>query len=295
VSLPSELSQTLVAAGLDPGYVEDLVRAAVEEDLSRGVDVTSEATVPRDQRATGDLVARAAGVVAGLPVAEAAFVCASDEPLEIGRPASDGDTVSVGEVLWTATGPTRALLLAERTALNLLCHLSGVATATRRWTDALADTGAVVRDTRKTTPLLRPLEKYAVRCGGGENHRMSLSDAALIKDNHIIAAGGITAAYQAVTEVFPDVPVEIEVDSVDGAAEAAAAGAQVILLDNFKTAEVAKAVQAVEGRSKIEVSGGLTIYAARAYGETGVDYLAVGAITHSAPALDIAFDLREVR
>ncbi len=295
MSLPGELTRVLVEVGLEPEYVEDLVRAAVEEDLARGVDVTTEATVPRDQRASGDLVARAYGVVAGLAVAEAAFVCASDESVEFERIASDGDAVDPGDVLSTVTGPTRALLLSERTALNLLCHLSGIATATRRWTDALADTGAVVRDTRKTTPLLRPLEKYAVRCGGGENHRMSLSDAALIKDNHIIAAGGITAAYQAVTEAFPEVPVEIEVDSVDGAAEAAAAGAQVILLDNFTTGQVADAVEAVAGRSKIEVSGGLTIYAARAYGETGVDYLAVGAITHSAPVLDIAFDLREVR
>jgi nicotinate-nucleotide pyrophosphorylase (carboxylating) len=295
VSLPGELTRVLVEAGLEPEYVEDLVRAAVEEDLARGVDVTSEATVPHDQRASGELVARAHGVVAGLVVAEAAFICTSDESAKFERTVSDGDTVSPGDVLSTVTGPTRALLLAERTALNLLCHLSGIATATRRWTDALADTGAVVRDTRKTTPLLRPLEKYAVRCGGGENHRMSLSDAALIKDNHIIAAGGITAAYQAVTEAFPEVPVEIEVDSVDGAAEAAEAGAKVILLDNFTTGQVAEAVEAVAGRSKIEVSGGLTIYAARAYGETGVDYLAVGAITHSAPVLDVAFDLREVR
>lgn len=295
MSLPGELSRSLAEAGLEPGYVEDLVRAALEEDLDRGVDVTSEATVPRDQRATGDLVARADGVVAGLAVAEAAFVCAAGEPLDVAGTVSDGAAVRAGTVLTTVTGPTRALLLAERTALNLLCHLSGVATATRRWADALGHTRAVVRDTRKTTPLLRPLEKYAVRCGGGENHRMSLSDAALIKDNHVVAAGGITAAYQAVVEAFPDVPVEIEVDSVAGAVEAAAAGAQLILLDNFTTAEVAEAVEAVAGRSKLEVSGGLTLYAARAYGETGVDYLAVGAITHSAPVLDIAFDLREVR
>jgi nicotinate-nucleotide pyrophosphorylase (carboxylating) len=295
VSLPGELSRSLAEAGLEPGYVEDLVRAALEEDLDRGVDVTSEATVPRAQRAAGDLVARADGVVAGLAVAEAAFVCAAGEPLDVAGTVSDGAAVRAGTVLTTVTGPTRALLLAERTALNLLCHLSGVATATRRWADALGHTRAVVRDTRKTTPLLRPLEKYAVRCGGGENHRMSLSDAALIKDNHVVAAGGITAAYQAVVEAFPDVPVEIEVDSVAGAVEAAAAGAQLILLDNFTTAEVAEAVEAVAGRSKLEVSGGLTLYAARAYGETGVDYLAVGAITHSAPVLDIAFDLREVR
>jgi nicotinate-nucleotide pyrophosphorylase (carboxylating) len=295
VSLPADLTRVLAEAGLEPGYVEDLVRAAVEEDLASGVDVTSEATVPADQQAAGDLVARADGVVAGLAVAEATFVSASNKPLDVAWQVADGDIVSAGTVLMTLTGPTRMLLLAERTALNLLCHLSGIATATRRWADALAGTHAVVRDTRKTTPLLRPLEKYAVRCGGGDNHRMSLSDVALIKDNHLLAAGGITAAYTAVSEAYPDLPVEIEVDSVEGAVEAAAAGAQLILLDNFTPPEVAQAVHAVGGRSELEVSGGLTIYAARAYGETGVDYLAVGAITHSAPALDIAFDLREVR
>jgi nicotinate-nucleotide pyrophosphorylase (carboxylating) len=295
VSLPADLTRMLAEAGLEPGYVEDLARAAVEEDLASGVDITSEATVPADQRAAGELVARADGVVAGLAVAEATFVSTSDARLDVTRSVADGDVVTAGTVLMTVTGPTRALLLAERTALNLLCHLSGIATATRRWADALAGTHAVVRDTRKTAPLLRSLEKYAVRCGRGENHRMSLSEAALIKDKHVLAAGGITAAYRAVTEAFPDIPVEIEVDSIDGAVEAAAAGAQLIMLDNFTTDEVAHAVQAVGGRSELEVSGGLTIYAARAYGETGVDYLAVGAITHSAPALDIAFDLREVR
>ena len=295
MSLPADLTRVLAEAGLEPGYVEDLVRAAVEEDLAGGVDVTSEATVPADQQAAGDLVARADGVVAGLAVAEATFLSASNKPLDVAWQVADGDIVSAGTVLMTLTGPTRMLLLAERTALNLLCHLSGIATATRRWADALAGTHAVVRDTRKTTPLLRPLEKYAVRCGGGDNHRMSLSDVALIKDNHLLAAGGITAAYTAVSEAYPDLPVEIEVDSVEGAVEAAAAGAQLILLDNFTPPEVAQAVHAVGGRSELEVSGGLTIYAARAYGETGVDYLAVGAITHSAPALDIAFDLREVR
>ncbi len=295
MSLPADLTRLLAEAGLEPDYVEDLTRAAVEEDLARGADITSVATVPDDQQAAGDLVARAGGVVAGLGVAEATFVSTSDKPLDVAREVVDGDVVTAGTVVMTVTGPTRALLLAERTALNLLCHLSGIATATRRWADALAGTNAVVRDTRKTTPLLRPLEKYAVRCGGGENHRMSLSDAALIKDNHVVAAGGITSAYRAVTEAFPDVVVEVEVDSIEGAVEAAEAGAQLIMLDNFTTDQVAQAVQAVAGRSKLEVSGGLTIYAARAYGETGVDYLAVGAITHSAPVLDIAFDLREVR
>jgi nicotinate-nucleotide pyrophosphorylase (carboxylating) len=296
VSLPDDLTASLHDAGLDPTYVEDLVRAAVEEDLAGGVDVTSTATVPEDQRAVGDLVARADGIVAGLGVAEAVFACTAGKELEdVTRAVEDGARVRRGTVLMTVTAPTRQLLLAERTALNLLCRLSGIATATRRWADAVAGTGAVVRDTRKTTPLLRVLEKYAVRCGGGENHRMSLSDAALIKDNHVVAAGGVLAAYQAVTEAFPGVPVEIEVDSVEGAIEAVEAGADLVLLDNFSTADAQRAVEAVDGRARLEVSGGLTFYAARSYGDTGVDYLAVGEITHSVPVLDIAFDLREIR
>ncbi|MGH8825524.1 MAG: carboxylating nicotinate-nucleotide diphosphorylase [Jiangellaceae bacterium] len=292
MSLPDHLTSALREVSLDPRYVEDLARAALEEDLAGGVDITTQATVPPDHQSTGDLVTRAEGVVAGLAVAEAVFVCAAGSELEVSRPVVDGAEVDGGTVLMTLTGPTWALLLAERTALNLLCRLSGIATMTRRWADALDGTGAVPRDTRKTTPLLRELEKYAVRCGGGENHRMSLADAALIKDNHIVAAGGITAAFKAVSEAFPDVPVEIEVDSVDGAVEAAEAGADLILLDNFTPAEVAQAVEAVAGRARLEVSGGLTYHSARSFGEIGVDYLAVGELTHSAPILDVAFDLR---
>lgn len=295
MSLPDDVTRTLTDATLDPRYVEDLVRAAVEEDLAGGVDVTSEATIPADQRAVGDLVTRADGVVAGLAVAEAVFTTTAREPVQVARQFIDGDSVSAGAHLMTITGPTRALLLAERTALNLLCRLSGIATFTRRWVDTVAGTGAIVRDTRKTTPLLRTLEKYAVRCGGGENHRMSLSDAALIKDNHVLAAGGISAAFKAVAEAFPGLHVEIEVDSVDGAVEAAEAGAELILLDNLGRDDVARAVQAVAGRAKLEVSGGLALENARAVAETGVDYLSVGALTHSAPVLDIAFDVREVR
>jgi nicotinate-nucleotide pyrophosphorylase (carboxylating) len=294
MSLPPELRARLHEAGLDPSYVEGLAREALDEDLAGGIDVTSEATVPADQRATADLVARADGVVAGLPVAEAVLTCAAGAVLEVDRPVADGDRVERGTVLLTVTGPTRALLLGERTALNLVCHLSGVATATRRWADVLAGTGAAVRDTRKTTPLLRPLEKYAVRCGGGENHRMSLSDAALIKDNHVVAAGGVTAAYRLVVDRFPGVPVEVEVDDVAGAAEAAEAGASLVLLDNMSPAQVREGVAAVGGRARVEVSGGLTLDTARAYGETGVDYLAVGALTHSATVLDVGLDLREV-
>jgi nicotinate-nucleotide pyrophosphorylase (carboxylating) len=280
---------------LDLAAVREIVRAALDEDLAGGVDVTSEATIPADQQATGELVARADGVVAGLAVAEEVFAATTGGDAFFAAKVTDGTRVHRGEVLGTVSGPTRRLLLAERTALNLLCRLSGIATATRQWADALAGTRTVVRDTRKTTPLLRALEKYAVRCGGGENHRMALSEAALIKDNHVLAAGGVAAAYAKVTEAFPDVPVEIEVDDVAGAVEAAEAGAGLILLDNFSVDQVREAVAAVGGRARLEVSGGLTLESARAYAETGVDYLAVGAITHSAPILDIAFDLREVR
>ncbi|HEX6336224.1 MAG TPA: carboxylating nicotinate-nucleotide diphosphorylase [Jiangellaceae bacterium] len=280
---------------LDSAAVREIVRAALDEDLAGGVDVTSEATIPADQQATGELVARADGVVAGLPVAEEVFSATTGGDARFDAKVADGARVRRGDVLAAVTGPTRRLLLAERTALNLLCRLSGIATATRQWADALAGTRAVVRDTRKTTPLLRALEKYAVRCGGGENHRMALSDEALIKDNHVLAAGGVASAYAKVTEAFPDAPVEIEVDDVAGALEAVEAGAGLILLDNFSVDQVRQAVEAVGGRARLEVSGGLTLEFARAYAETGVDYLSVGAITHSAPILDVAFDLREVR
>jgi nicotinate-nucleotide pyrophosphorylase (carboxylating) len=176
--------------------------------------------------------------------------------------------------------------------LNLLCRLSGIATLTRRWVDAVAGTDAVIRDTRKTTPGLRPLEKYAVRCGGGQNHRMALSDAALVKDNHIIAAGGIVAAFKAVRERFPDIPVEVEADSVEDAVAAVDAGADLVLLDNMPVAAMRDTVTQVAGRAKLEASGGLSLESAGAVAATGVDYLAVGALTHSAPALDIAMDLR---
>ncbi|HEU4542012.1 MAG TPA: carboxylating nicotinate-nucleotide diphosphorylase [Jiangellaceae bacterium] len=285
----------MTAPQLDNAAVSRIVRAALDEDLAGGVDVTSEATIPADQQATGELVARDDGVVAGLPVAEEVFTIAARGRARFDAKVTDGDRVHRGDVLATVTGPTRQLLQAERTALNLLCRLSGIATATRLWVDALAGTQASVRDTRKTTPMLRALEKYAVRCGGGENHRMALSDAALIKDNHVLAAGGVAAAYAKVTQAFPGVPVEIEVDDVAGAVEAVRAGAALILLDNFSVDEVRQAVAAVDGKARLEVSGGLTLESARVYAETGVDYLAVGAITHSAPILDIAFDLREVR
>jgi nicotinate-nucleotide pyrophosphorylase (carboxylating) len=198
-------------------------------------------------------------------------------------------------VVVSATGPTRDLLLGERTALNLLCHLSGIATATRQWVDALGASSTRVRDTRKTTPGLRRLEKYAVRCGGGVNHRMSLSDAALVKDNHVISAGGVAAAFTRVREAFPGVPVEVEVDSLDQLDEVLEAGADLVLLDNFTPDEMSEAVRRTAGRAQLEASGGLTLVDAAAVGSTGVDFVAVGALTHSAPVLDIGADLREAQ
>ncbi|HEU4674677.1 MAG TPA: carboxylating nicotinate-nucleotide diphosphorylase, partial [Motilibacteraceae bacterium] len=218
-------TRLLAEAGLDPAAVEELVRRAVEEDLNGGVDVTSVATIPFDAEAVADFVARADGVVAGLAVAAAVLDVTTDDAVELEVHVSDGASVKRGDVLMTATAGTRGLLTGERTALNLLGRLSGVATLTRRWVDAVEGTGAAIRDTRKTTPGLRALEKYAVRCGGGVNHRMSLSDAALVKDNHVLAAGGIVAAFQAVRGTFPDLPVEVECDTLEQVAAAVDAGA----------------------------------------------------------------------
>jgi nicotinate-nucleotide pyrophosphorylase (carboxylating) len=279
---------------LDRQWVEDLVRATIEEDLAGGVDVTTTATVDAEQISVADLVARADGVVAGLQIAELVLrLVAGKDEVEIEQSVADGAAVKAGDVLLTVRGKTRQLLTAERTTLNLLGHLSGVATLTRRWVEALDGTGAVVRDTRKTMPLLRTLEKYAVRCGGGQNHRMGLSDAALIKDNHVIAAGGVAEAFRLVRKAFPDVPVEVEVDSVEDALIAVEAGAELILLDNMDVPQLRSAVEQVAGRARLEASGSLRLDNAREVAETGIDYLAVGALTHSAPVLDIAMDLQE--
>ena len=283
----------LVTAGLDATYVLDVVTRALEEDLDGGVDVTSVATVPFDQESTADLVARADGVVAGLAVAAAVFDVATDDAVLTRWLVEDGAQVRRGDVLMSLTAATRGLLTGERTALNLLCRLSGIATLTRQWVDAVDGTGAAVRDTRKTTPGLRVLEKYAVRCGGGVNHRMSLSDAAMVKDNHVVAAGGVAEAFRAVQAAFPEVPVEVEGDSVDDVVEAVEAGADLVLLDNMPVEEMRRAVEVVAGRARLEASGGLRLDNAREVAETGVDYLAVGALTHSAPILDIACDLRD--
>jgi nicotinate-nucleotide pyrophosphorylase (carboxylating) len=295
-----EISEDLVVrlggVGLDAAEVEQLVLAALAEDLAGGVDVTSAATIPADQQAVADFVARASGVVAGLDVARAVMEVVTDGRCGWQPVVADGDQVEVGSILATVEGRTRDLLTGERTALNLLCHLSGVASVTRLWVEAVQGTGAEIRDTRKTTPLLRSLEKYAVRCGGGVNHRMALSDAALIKDNHVVALGGVGRAFDAVRTMWPDVPVEVEVDSLDQLAEVLDAGADLVLLDNMGLEDMREAVRLTAGRARLEASGGLTLDRARAVADTGVDFLAVGALTHSAPILDVALDLcAEVR
>lgn len=272
--------------------VDDVIEVALAEDLADGPDVTSVATIPEGHRSRLDLVARADGVVAGLDVARRVFQIVG--PIEVEVLTRDGEQVHRGEVLLSATGPTRDLLTAERTALNLLTHLSGVATATAEWVQQLGPDGPKVRDTRKTLPGLRALQKYAVRCGGGVNHRMSLSDAALVKDNHVVAAGGVAQAFTAVRERFPGLPVEVEVDSLEQLAEVLEAGADLVLLDNFTPDQMREAVQLNAGRALLEASGGLTLANAAEVADTGVDYVAVGALTHSVKALDIGADLQEV-
>ncbi len=280
----------LESCGLDPAAVLRVIRAGLAEDLADGPDVTTAATIPAAEQGTAELVARRPGVVAGLVVAEAVFQSVGGH-ITSEHHVSDGDEVRAGDVLMTIRGPLPAILTAERTALNLLCHMSGVATLTARWVAAVMGSGARIRDTRKTLPGLRMLEKYAVRCGGGVNHRMSLSDAALIKDNHVAGAGSVTAAFDAVGKLAPDLPVEVECDTLDQVDEAVGAGAGLILLDNFSVADIAEAVRRTAGLAKLEASGGLRLEDAAAVAATGVDYLAVGALTHSAPALDIGLDL----
>jgi len=294
VGLTAATTRELQAAGLAAADVEELVHRALAEDLDGGIDVTSVATVPFDHEGVADFVARAPGVVAGIPIVQAVLELVSDESVVLDVAADDGARVERGDLLLSARALVRALLTAERTALNLLCHLSGIATVTRRWVDAVEGTGARILDTRKTNPGLRALEKYAVRCGGGTNKRMGLYDAALVKDNHVLAAGGVKAAYDAVRELFPDVDVQVECDTLAQVEEALGAGATFLLLDNMDVGDLTEAVRLTAGRAELEATGGLTIDRARAVAETGVDYLSVGGLTHSAPVLDIGVDLRSV-
>lgn len=267
----------------------DLIRRALAEDLAGGNDITSVATVSGDEQVIADFTARKGGVIAGIDMAIATL--REVGLTEITQHLRDGDRVVPGSVLITVRGDTRAILLAERTALNFLGHLGGIATLTDQWVAAVAGSKAVIRDTRKTTPGLRLLEKAAVVAGGGTNHRLSLSDAALIKDNHIAAAGGVIAAFSKVRTAFPDALIEIEVDSLEQLREVASQLPDLVLLDNMSPDQCREAVTFVAGRFKLEASGGITIENARAYAESGVDYLAIGALTHSAPVLDIGLDM----
>ena len=294
----------LTGTGLSVAWVDELVERTLTEDLTGGpplpsapdvavgYDVTSAATVPGTQFGTADLVARADGVVAGLPVAARVFRRLAPGAT-LTASATDGDRVRRGDVLLTVRGPVRALLAAERSALNIASRASGIATHTRAWADAIAGTGATVLDTRKTTPGLRPLEKYAVRCGGGSNKRMGLYDVAMVKDNHVTAAGSVAAAVAMVRERAPRVPVQVECDTVAQVTEAVEAGADFLLLDNMTPDQLRQAVAVVGDRDvELEATGGLTLAVAREYAGTGVDFLSVGALTHSSPILDLALDLR---
>jgi nicotinate-nucleotide pyrophosphorylase (carboxylating) len=299
LGLRAETMTHLRAAGLVPADVAQVVRAALEEDFRYGADVTSAATVA-GRTVSATVVAREAGVLAGGPVALAVFDLLADY---LGRGPSavsaatvlltDRARVSAGDAVLRVSGDAVAVLGAERTMLNFLTHLSGIASATRAWADAVEGTGAVVRDTRKTLPGLRVLQKYAVRCGGGENHRMGLGDAALVKDNHVAAAGGIGAAVRAVRAAArPGLVIEVECDTVDQVREALAEGARFILLDNMPVPVMREAVAVARAYDsvRLEASGSLRLSNAREVAATGVDYLSVGALTHSSRALDLGLD-----
>lgn len=270
------------------------IRRALEEDLRYGPDATSLATVPAEARATARLASRADGVVAGLPLIQMVLAEVLGEDFSVRLLTSDGDRVEAGDVVAEITAPTRGLLTVERTMLNLVCHLSGVASATREWADELEGTGCVVRDTRKTMAGMRLLQKYAVRCGGGVNHRLGLGDAVLVKDNHVVAAGGVLPALAAVRARFPELPCEVEVDSLEQLDQMLEAGVDLVLLDNFPVWQTQIAVQRrdkVAPGTRLESSGGLTLDSAADYARCGVNFLAVGGLTHSVAVLDLGLDM----
>jgi nicotinate-nucleotide pyrophosphorylase (carboxylating) len=280
--LPAQLPRLLV---------ERAVAAALEEDLGLAGDLTSQATLAPDALATASLSTREAGVIAGLDLAAAAFRLVGDG-VTFAAKVADGDRVAAGDLVATVSGPARLVMSGERVALNFLNHMSGIATLTRLYADAVEGTGAQICDTRKTTPGMRAFQKYAVRCGGGANHRYSLSDAILIKDNHIAVAGSVTAAYRA-AEAFAGhlVAIEIEVQNLAELEEALAAGARVVLLDNMDNDLLRQAVAINAGRAKLEASGGVKLDRVRSIGETGVDYISTSQITMAAPPLDLGLDV----
>ena len=288
-------------SGFPHEWARELVTVALREDLGpEGVDVTTLATIPADQTRTAEIVARAPGVVAGVPVIGLVLAAVAEkvggEVPTVEVVSDDGARLERGDVIARLTGPTQVILVAERTILNILSRLSGVATHTRRWADALEGTSTMVLDTRKTTPGLRWLEKYAVRCGGGTNKRMGLYDVAMIKDNHKLAAGSVAAAYALVRERFPDVDVQVEVTTPAEAQEAFDAGARFIMCDNMPVDVLGQTVGLLRAAGEpveIEATGGLTLEVVRDYAATGVDYVSVGGLTHSSPIVDIALDLTD--
>ncbi len=287
----NQLRDNLKNLGLSPNHIFQQVKDAISEDLAGGQDLTSVATITQSQVSTADFTTRASGVVSGLHVVAAVLEYCGVNHYEV--LVDEGAKVLAGKVLITAQGNTQKILLAERTALNFLSHLSGISTLTNQWVSEISGTKCQIRDTRKTTPGLRMLEKFAVRMGGGVNHRLSLSQAALIKDNHIMAAGSISDAFNAIKKMYPDKSIEIEVDSIDQLKEAITLKPDLILLDNMSTNQCSEAVSITNGLVKLEASGGIAITNAKAYAATGVDYLAIGSLTHSAPALDIGLDFRK--
>ena len=280
-----------------PGdYVRNLARMALAEDVGAG-DITSECAIPAEARAGAVIIAKQAGVVAGMPLVEAVFQQVDDK-LKFDPRVADGEPVGVGAEVCRISGAARSILTGERIALNFLQQLSGIATLTRQFVDAVKGTGVTILDTRKTTPTLRLLEKYAVVVGGGENHRMGLFDAMMIKDNHRVVlarlgSGAIGDAVRNVRRQYPHAPVVIEADTLEQVNEALAAGADQILLDNMSCDEMIEAVRLVGGRAKTEASGGVTLATVADIARTGVDYISIGALTHSAPALDFSLDMVE--
>lgn len=275
---------------LDPHMVTAAVEAALAEDLGRAGDITTSATIPESAKAVAVIAARKPGVIAGLPLAEAAFR-ALDPSVRFESAVKDGTRVTPGDIVARMSGPARSILSAERVALNYLGRLSGIATATASFADAIAHTRAKISDTRKTTPGLRALEKYAVLCGGGVNHRFGLYDMVLIKDNHIAVAGGVRPALRAAKEKAGGVKIEVEVDNLDQLDEIIAEGADIVLLDNMTPDQLAEAVKRVGGRFTTEASGGVTLDTVKAIAESGVDIISTGWITHSAPVLDLGLDI----
>ena len=290
--LSNQLVATMLAQKISPQPFEVLVDAALREDLGSGLDATTVATIPANQIATAQFNARKSGVIAGLFAAQAVLEIAGNSAIKFDKQISEGSKVEAGQLIFEATGKVTDLLLAERTALNFLSRLSGIATISSIWVDAVKGTNCTVRDTRKTTPGWREIEKFAVRMGGATNHRMNLSDAALIKDNHIAATGSIANAINDVRSKFPNLSIEVEIDHLDQMEEAIAGKVDLILLDNMSPEQCKLAVKQCAGRTKLEASGGITLENARDYAMSGVDFIAIGALTHSAAILDIGLDLK---